>query len=242
MADNKPIPLSTPQFASLAIVLNGELGVFNPGGLADEGYYNATIKEAGLSINEGKAPSLAVTLSGIGNGDVYTYITLPTDTNAEHFVTYQRLFNSFLASTGYDVAALANGTQVNLAWIEGFIGQPSIVYYYPPHEGPDGKLLNKTQEVFFQSKDQRSAVETQTSKPPARRHAKPVTIDHNALGVGVLAAAAASQRPVMPPAATPPLAAAAPAAAPAGPSAPSAPVGPPPPGARPMIPPPPAAR
>ena len=238
MADaNKPLALDNPQYANLVLTLNGELGAFSSGGLADEGWYEAKIKEIGISARDGKEPSLAVTLSGIGSGDIYTYVALPLNPNAEHFNTYQRLLNSFLLSTGYDVAQLANGTAVPLSWIAGFVGQTATVYYYPPFQGADGKLDNRSQEVFFQSAAQRSAAES-GGKPPARRNKPPETLTsadvlgHAASSVG------AAARPVMPPAAPH-----APVSAPVTAPAPAAPApaafAPPPPASRPSLPPPP---
>ena len=86
--DNKPLALNNPQYANLTIILDGTLGVFNVGGIADEGWYSAPITAMGLSVHGDKGPSLAVTLGGIGTADA---AAVPCHVDARHAAATHRV-------------------------------------------------------------------------------------------------------------------------------------------------------
>ena len=192
-------PLDLAQFTG-EILLDGSLGAFTAGGTADPGIYTVRVTDIGIMLREGKSPSLAVTLEGVGDRPVYEYVTLPTDPNAEHYTAYQRGINSFLQACGMDLAQLPAGTRVPATWLAGFKGASAQVYYYPSLQDEAGKYVDNTQEVIWLTPDRASEITADPSKAPPRRR-RGSTITQSALGTAAAAVTGgvAGRAAVMPP-------------------------------------------
>jgi hypothetical protein len=149
MSDIQKIETWTGTFVVNSTDLIG-LGTF-----PDEGPYTGVpITELGISAKVGQDGkqrlSLALTLD-INGSKTYTYLTLPTDPQHEHYETYCKAWNRFVVSVhGTAAVAKLKGVALNGAILkENFVGKKCNVCYFPPVEGSDGKLDNNSQEVVF---------------------------------------------------------------------------------------------
>ncbi len=204
MSDYQKIEAWTGTFTVNSVDLIG-LGTF-----PDEGPYTGVpITELGISTKAGAdgkpRTSLSVTLD-INGSKTYTYLTLPTDPAAEHYETYCKAWNRFVASV-HGPAALAKLKGVPLTGkilVENFVGKKCSAFYFPPVEGSDGKLDNNSQEVTFLAADEVEAVKAGTLT--IKRRMKPrgggnvagvagLGLDTIGLGAGVSVATVAGAPP-----------------------------------------------
>lgn len=158
MTENNIIDLASYQ-GNIAVDVSG--GLLAPGGgMVEEGIYTATITRVGVMPGKnGKAPSLTLTLSGIGGRDTYDYLNLPVvDANGnahDNAEVYARAIGQAAAAFGANIEPKNYGVVPVAALADWFqVGKQAKVYYIPSllseNKGANGKrIVLSRQEVTY---------------------------------------------------------------------------------------------